>query len=191
MKKLKWVGGLVLAAGLVALPVLGQDAAKKKEPPKAPVSPAQAVLEQWNDIGRKLTAMAEDFPEDKYEFKPNPEQRSFREGLLHVADVNYFFTNPVKGEKPPAQEDFSKDKLKTKAEVAAYVKKSFADGAAAIKAKGDAGLNSLVVDPYANQQVRVIEMAYGFMEHSGEHYGQLVVYYRVSGLVPPESRPKK
>jgi len=94
--------------------------------------------------------------------------------------VNYFFTNPVKGEKPPAQEDFSKDKLKTKAEVAAYVKKSFADGAAAIKAKGDAGLNSLVVDPYANQQVRVIDMAYGFMEHSGEHYGQLVVYYRVS-----------
>ena len=66
-----------------------------------------------------------------------------------------------------------------------------ADGAAAIKAKGDAGLNSLVVDPYANQQVRVIDFAYGFMEHSGEHYGQLVVYYRVSGLVPPESRPKK
>jgi uncharacterized damage-inducible protein DinB len=182
MKKWKVLAGLVLGAGLAVLPAVAQDAAKKKEPPKAAVSPTQAVLEQWNDIGRKLTAMAEDFPEDKYEFKPNPEQRSFREGLLHVADVNYFFTNPVKGEKPPAQEDFSKDRLKTKAEVAAYVKKSFADGAAAIKAKGDA---------YANQQVRVIDMAYGFMEHSGEHYGQLVVYYRVSGLVPPESRPKK
>ncbi len=190
MKKLKWVGGVVLAAGLAALPVLAQEAAKK-EPPKPPVSPTQAVLEQWNDIGRKLIAMAEDFPEDKYEFKPKPEQRSFREALLHVADVNYFFTNPVKGEKPPAQEDFSKDKLKTKAEVAAYVKKSFADGAAAIKTKGDAGLNSLVVDPYANQQVRVIDFAYGFVEHSGEHYGQLVVYYRINGLVPPESRPKK
>src|SRR5229473_2123977 len=190
---MKWIrlASFALAMGLAVLPVMAQDTAKKKEPPKAAVSPTQAVLEQWNDIGRKLVAMAEDFPEDKYEFKPNPEQRSFREGLLHVADVNYFFTNPVKGEKPPAQEDFSKDKLKTKAEVAAYVKKSFADGAAAIKAKGDAGLNSLVVNPYANQQVRVIDMAYGFVEHSGEHYGQLVVYYRVSGLVPPESRPKK
>src|SRR5713226_3855492 len=114
MKKLKWVAGLALATGLAVLPVLAQEAAKKKEPPKAAVSPTQAVLEQWNDIGRKLIAMAEDFPEDKYEFKPNPEQRSFREGLLHVADVNYFFTNPVKGEKPPPQEDFSKDKLKTK-----------------------------------------------------------------------------
>jgi uncharacterized damage-inducible protein DinB len=191
MKKWNVVASLVLGAGLAVLPAVAQDAAKKKEAPKAVASPTQAVLAQWNDIGRKLIAMAEDFPEDKYEFKPNPEQRSFREGLLHVADVNYFFTSPVKGEKPPAQEDFSKDKLKTKAEVAAYVKKSFADGAAAIKAKGDAGLNSLVVDPYANQQVRVIDMAYGFMEHSGEHYGQLVVYYRVSGLVPPESRPKK
>jgi uncharacterized damage-inducible protein DinB len=188
----KWnvVAGLVLAAGLAVLPVLAQDAAKKMEPPKPPVSPSQAVLDTWNDIGRKLTAMAEDFPEDKYEFKPKPEQRSFREQLLHAADTNYFFTNVVLGQKPPAQEDFSKDKLKTKAEVAAYVKKSFADGAAAIKAKGDAGMNSLIVDPFENQKARVIDMAYGFAEHSGEHYGQLVVYYRLSGLVPPESRPK-
>ena len=189
MKEWKVVAGLVLAAGLAVLAVGSQE--KKSEPPKPAGSPTQAVLSQWNDIGRKLIAMAEDFPEDKYEFKPKPEQRSFREGLLHVADPDYFFPKVVKGEKPPAQEDFSKDKLKTKAEVAAYVKKSFADGAAAIKAKGDAGLNTLVVDPYSNQQVRVIDFAYGFVEHSGEHYGQLVVYYRLAGLVPPESRPKK
>jgi len=188
--RMRWCG-LVLTLAMAVLPVAAQQAEKKKEPPKPALSPTQAVLEQWNDIGRKLMAMAEDFPEDKYEFKPNPEQRSFREGLLHVADVNYFFTNPVRGEKPPAQEDWSKDKLKSKADVAAYVKKSFADGAAAIKAKGDGGLNSLVVDPYANQQVRVIDFAYAFIEHSGEHYGQLVVYYRVNGMVPPESRPKK
>ena len=48
-----------------------------------------------------------------------------------------------------------------------------------------------VVDPFANQQTRVSDMAWGLLEHSGEHYGQLVVYYRVAGLVPPESRPKK
>jgi uncharacterized damage-inducible protein DinB len=189
----KWMklGGLAVALGLAVMPAFAQDAAKKKEPPKPALSPTQVVLEQWNDIGRKLIAMAEDFPEDKYEFKPKPEQRSFREALLHVADTNYFFTNPVNGGKAPASEDFSKDKLRTKAEVAVYVKKSFADGAAAIQAKGDAGLNSLVVDPYSNRQFRVIDFAYGFTEHSGEHYGQLVVYYRDAGMVPPESRPKK
>src|SRR5215469_1910356 len=190
MTNWKKLAGLVLALGLSVLTAVAQEA-KKSEPPKPPMSPTQAVLAQWNDIGRKLVAMAEDFPEDKYEFKPNPEQRSFREQLLHAADSNYFFTNPRTVQKMPTAEDWSKDKLKTKAEVSAYVKKSFADGAAAIKAKGDAGLNSLIVDPFANQKVRVIDSAYGLMEHSGEHYGQLVVYYRVNGMVPPESRPKK
>ena len=44
---------------------------------------------------------------------------------------------------------------------------------------------------YGDQKARVLDMAYGIIEHGGEHYGQLVVYYRLAGLVPPESRPKK
>jgi hypothetical protein len=88
--------------------------------------------------------------------------------------------------------DPKRDQYKSKAEVAAFVKKSFADGAALIKKKGDAGMNELFLDPFSpNQQVRMSDLAWGFLEHSGEHYGQLVVYYRVAGLVPPESRPKK
>jgi len=51
------------------------------------VSEYDAVLANWNDIGRKLIAMAEDFPEDKYEFKPNPSQRTFAEQLLHASGV--------------------------------------------------------------------------------------------------------
>src|SRR5580698_9473521 len=43
---------------------------------------------------------------------------------------------------------------------------------------------------YPQQKARVIDIAYGIIEHSGEHYGQLVVYYRLAGLVPPESRPR-
>jgi uncharacterized damage-inducible protein DinB len=175
----------------VSLPVHAQDAMKKDTAIKPAPSPSQAVLETWNDVGRKLIAMAEDFPEDKYDFKPTPAQRSFAEQLLHAAGVNYFFTNLAKGEKPPAEEDPKRDLYKTKADVAAFVKKSFADGADAIKAKGDKGMSQMVVDPFAHQQTRIGDLAYGFIEHSGEHYGQLVVYYRLSGLVPPESRPKK
>jgi uncharacterized damage-inducible protein DinB len=191
MRKVSWTAAVILAAGLLALPVVAQDAAKKTEPPKPAVGLSQAVLEQWNDIGRKLIAMAEDFPEDKYDFKPTPAQRSFAEQLLHAAGANYFFITVANGEKPPAQEDPPRAKYKTKADVVAFVKKSFDDGAAAIKAKGDTGMAGMMVDPFANQQVRVFDWAYGFMEHSGEHYGQLVVYYRLAGLVPPESRPKK
>src|SRR5215467_694011 len=167
-----------------------QDNSKKDAIKPAP-SPSAAVLESWNDIGRKLTAMAEDFPEDKYDFKPTPAQRSFAEQLLHAAGANYYFINPLLGQKPPAGDNPSRDQYKTKADVVAFVKKSFADGAAALKTKGDKGMNDLIVDSFANQQVRVYDYAYGFIEHSGEHYGQLVGYYRMAGLVPPESRPKK
>jgi uncharacterized damage-inducible protein DinB len=190
MKRLSFLA-LALLSTCFVLPGLAQDAMKKDSAPKPPDPPAKVVLDSWNDIGRKLIAMAEDFPEDKYDFKPTPAQRSFAEQLLHVAGANYYFTNPVTGEKGAIDENPSRDKYKTKADVVAYVKKSFADGAAAIKAKGDKGMNDLIVDPFAHQQVRVYDMAYGFIEHCGEHYGQLVGYYRLSGLVPPESRPKK
>jgi uncharacterized damage-inducible protein DinB len=192
MSKIRFAAALILAAGLCALPsVAQQDAAKKTGPPKAAKGVAEVALEQWNGIGKKLIAMAEDFPEDKYDFKPTPGQRSFAEQLLHAAGANYFFINIANGEKPPAEEDPARSKYKTKADVVAFVKKSFDDGAAVIKAKGDAGMQGFMVDPFENQQVRVFEWAYGFMEHCGEHYGQLAVYYRVAGLVPPESRPKK
>jgi uncharacterized damage-inducible protein DinB len=182
---------LALAVGILGLAASAQDSMKKDSAPKPAVGPAQVLLENWNDVGRKLIAMAEDFPEDKYDFKPTPAQRSFAEQLLHAAGANYFFINPAMGLKPPAGEDPKRDQYKTKAAIVEFVKKSFADGAAAIKQKGDKGLNDLVVDPFANQQTRVSDMAWGLLEHCGEHYGQLVVYYRVAGLVPPESRPKK
>jgi len=191
MKKTILMTAATLIAIALSLAAPAQDAAKKDAAVKPAASPSQAVLETWNDIGRKLTAMAEDFPEDKYDFKPTPAQRSFAEQLLHAAGANYYFTNLAMGQKPPAEEDPKRDQYKTKADVVAFVKKSFADGAAAIKAKGDKGMNSLLVDPFSHQQVRVSDMAYGFIEHGGEHYGQLVGYYRLSGLVPPESRPKK
>jgi len=190
MRKAISITALILAAGVFTLPAHAQEMAKNAAL-KPAVSPSQAVLDSWNDVGRKLIAMAEDFPEDKYDFRATPAQRSFAEQLLHAAGANYFFTNLAMGQKPPAEEDPKREQYKTKADVVAFVKKSFADGAAAIKAKGDKGMADLLTDPDSNQQTRVSDMAYGFIEHSGEHYGQLAVYYRVAGLVPPESRPKK
>ncbi|HEV1995197.1 MAG TPA: DinB family protein [Candidatus Acidoferrum sp.] len=189
MKMLKWVAALALAMGLAVLPVLAQETTKK-EPPKPALSPSQAIQEQWNDIGRKLIAMAEDFPEDKYEYKPHPDSRSFAANLLHVSGSMYYFTDVAQGQKPRYPDDPKRDELKTKAQVVAFVKKCVQDGADVIKAKGDKWLNDSVNDG-SLRLVRISDLAWGLMEHSGEHYGQLVVYYRNNGLVPPESRPKK
>jgi uncharacterized damage-inducible protein DinB len=187
----KWIrlASFVLAMGLAVISVLAQEAAKK-EPPKPAPSPSQAVLEQWNDIGRKLIAMAEDFPEDKYEYKPHADSRTFAAGLVHVSASMYYFTDFALGQKPRYPDDPKRDDLKTKAQIVAFVKKCVQDGADAIKSKGDKGLNEAVNDggPHLD---RLYDLAYGLIEHSGEHYGQLVVYYRNNGLVPPESRPKK
>ncbi|MGA8271054.1 MAG: DinB family protein [Candidatus Sulfotelmatobacter sp.] len=167
-----------------------QDAMKKDAGVKPADPESKVVLDSWNEIGRKLTTMAEEFPEDKYDFKPTPAERSFAEQLLHAAGSCYYFTNPAMGKRPPAGEDPKRDQYKSKADIVAFVKKSFADGAAAIQSKGDKGLMTEVVY-FSQQKSRVIDIAYGIIEHSGEHYGQLVVYYRLAGLVPPESQPKK
>jgi uncharacterized damage-inducible protein DinB len=187
MNKTKWFAAALLAAVCVG-PVLAQDA--KKAPPKPAPSPSAAVLDQWNDIGRKLIAMAEDFPEDKYGYKPMPESRSFSKMLLHVSASMYYFTDIAQGQKPRYPDDPKDDNLKSKAQIVAFVKQCVADGADAIKKKGDAGMNE-TVDAGDTHLWRIGDLAYGLIEHSGEHYGQLVVYYRNNGMVPPESRPKK
>jgi hypothetical protein len=188
MKKSTVLVALLLSVVSGTLPVLAQEA--KKAPPKPAPSPSEAVLEQWNDIGRKLIAMAEDFPEDKYGYKPAPESRTFGAMLLHVAGSMYYFTDIAEGKKPRYPDDPKQDNLKTKAQIAAFVKQCVADGAEVIKKEGDKGMEKAVDDggPHLDH---LYDLAYGLIEHSGEHYGALVVYYRANALVPPESRPKK
>jgi uncharacterized damage-inducible protein DinB len=183
---------LLVVTGLCGWPSFAQQAQQKSDASKATPSSSQIVLAQWNEIGRKLIAMAEDFPEDKYDFKPTPETRSFAEQLLHAAGSMEYFTAPAQGKTPSREsENPPRATYKTKADVVAFVKKEVEAGAAAIKAKGDKGMADLITESDSKQQMHVSDLAYGLIEHSGEHYGQLVVYYRLSGLVPPESRPKK
>ena len=188
MKRLGLLFALLLTACFGVQPLRAQDA--QKSAPKPAPSPSEALLEQWNDIGRKLIAMAEDFPEEKYGYKPAPESRTFKANIVHASGAMYYFTDIAQAKKPRYPDAYAGDDLKTKAELVAFVKKCVQDGADVIRAKGDKGLNEAVNDggPHLD---RLYDLADGLIEHSGEHYGQLVVYYRVNGLVPPESRPKK
>jgi uncharacterized damage-inducible protein DinB len=185
----------LVVAALFVTRALSQDF--KKAVAKPAPGASEALLKQWNNIGRKLIAMAEDFPSDKFDFKAAPTTRSFADRLIHAAAANYYFTNLANGQKPPTEEEPPRSQFKDKAALIAYVKKSFADGAAAIKAKGDKSLSDSVVDPFAEDnpenagrdQIRLVDLAYSLVEHSGECYGQLTIYYRAAGIVPPESRP--
>jgi uncharacterized damage-inducible protein DinB len=191
MRSLLRIGAALAAAAIIAVPLAAQDAAKKQEAPKRAPGPAQDAVDQWNYIGKKLIEMAEDFPEDKYDYKPTPEVRSFAQQLLHVAAANQQFTAAAKGEKLNPEEELPRAQYKTKADVVNVLKSSFADGAAIMKQKGDKGIMGTIKNPYGNVMTTIYSLALGFAEHSGEHYGQLVVYYRINGMVPPDSRPKK
>ena len=170
--------------------VQGQAQAK---PPRPASLRAEETLELWNDIGSKLIAMAQDFPEDKYDYKLQKDQRTFGENLLHVAAVDYDLMRSVSGSS--LGPDFGKNKhnparevYKTKADVVKLMQQAVADGANLIQQQGDAGLDKITQFAWGN---KLVHNSYTWMwavEHSGEHYGQLVAYYRANQLVPPDSR---
>ena len=187
MKRIPFLAIVLLA---FASPAHAQDAMKKDAAVKPADPELKVVLDSWNEVGRKLIAMAEDFPEDKYDFKPHAGATQFRRAIAACCGFNVLLHQSCDGKKTPAAEDPKREQYKSKADIVAFVKKSVADGAAAIQSKGEKGLTTEVVY-FPDQKARVLDIAYGLIEHSGEHYGQLVVYYRLAGLVPPESRPKK
>jgi hypothetical protein len=132
---------------------------------------------RWADIGDKVVALAEEFPAERYEYRPVPEVRSFGEQLRHVAFWNDYVGKTIRGEAASGDaNELPREAYPDKQAVVRAVRESF-DGVgaqlrAAEAAPGSGDLDSLV----------------SFIEHGGEHYGQLVVYYRLSGLVPPASR---
>src|SRR5215469_8604461 len=148
MKRASLLAVLGVVVGLVSHG-LTQETAKKTQTVKPAPSSSAGLLIQWNEIGRKLIAMAEDFPEEKYDFKPAAGARTFAERLIHSAAANYYFTNLANGQKPPGEEEPPRSQFANKGALVAYVRKSFADGAAAIQAKGDKGLSESVLDPFA------------------------------------------
>jgi len=180
----------LLAFGGTTLYGQGQS---QDQAPRPARSRTEETLEIWNGVGNKLIAMAQDFPEDKYDFKLQKEQRTFSENLLHVAAVDYDIIRTVSGSN--IGPDFDKNKhnpsrdvYKTKADVVKLIQQAVADGANLIQQQGDAGLDKITEKAWGS---RMVHDSYAWMwaaEHSGEHYGQLVVYYRANDLVPPDSR---
>jgi hypothetical protein len=140
-------------------------------------STAESVRGHFAYVNGKILAMAKDFPEDKYDFKLKPEMRTFGAVIVHIASGNVYAAKVGRGEKANWDElDLSH--YKTKAEIVALMEKSIADDTAVLKGLPDDSF-AKTVEPWAE-----------VTEHSAEHYGLLVAYYRANGMVPPDSRPQ-
>src|SRR3984893_9876430 len=170
---------------------LHSQAQTQSQPPTPARSRSDEMLEVWNDIGNKLIAMAQHFPEDKYDFKVQKDERTFALNLLHAAALDFVLIRRIsrsnlgpdfgEGDNP------SRDVFKTKADVVKFVQEAVADGAKVIQQQGDAGLDN-TSKFFGNRLAHNSSIWTFAIEHSGEHYGQLVVYYRANNLVPPDSR---
>src|SRR5215470_8224622 len=126
---------------LVAITLLGVIGTRvyshgqtQNQPPKPAGSHADEMLSTWNEIGNKLIAMAKDFPEEKYDFKAQKDQRTFAQNLLHVAGVDYMVIRAVSGSNvgPDLGKDAenpSGDAYKTKADVVKLIEQAVTDGA--------------------------------------------------------------
>jgi uncharacterized damage-inducible protein DinB len=145
---------------------------------QTPPTPAKSFIAQFEDVNRRLLAMAKDFPAEKYDYRATKDVRAFREVIVHVASGNAYAAKAGRGEKANWDEIDPKG-YTTKAAAVALLEKTIADATATLKAIPE------------DRFTKTVEPWLDVIEHAGEHYGQLVVYYRNNGMVPPESRPKK
>jgi len=148
-------------------------------------SPLLGPLKQnWESIRTNVVRTAEIVPEDKYDFKPTPEVRSFRDLFIHIIEENYFFMGVVTGERiqnPAAN-------LRTKAEIVKALNDSYDYGAKALASLNDQ--KALEMIQRGQRQVPRWSFALGNLVDNMDHYGNLVVYMRLNGIVPPSSQPR-
>lgn len=160
------------------------------------LSPVARVFDsQLSSVEREVVSLAEAMPADKYNFAPKGGVfggvRTFAEQATHIASVNFEVAAAVLGEPNPVEmgknENGSAD-LKSKEQVVDYLKKSFAYTHRAMRTLTRENLTSDVQNAFGKNQVPRLSMATVPQSHSFDHYGQMVVYARMCGIVPPASR---
>jgi uncharacterized damage-inducible protein DinB len=162
----------------------------QQRPPEPKTIPDSINL-IWSNLEHDFTALADAMPEDKWSFKPAQgafkDVRTFAEQVKHVACANEAWAKQISGEQPPARCDLGgPNPAKTKSEIMAYLRSSFAMMDKAIADTNAENLLHATPGPYwGPNRLSALNAA---VWHISDHYGQLVVYLRLSGIVPPASR---
>src|SRR5436189_899987 len=202
MKKLQISLLLTAALSLAAASAYAQ-AAKSSPAAGASASPstptiASAIDRQISLVEKEVVDAAEAMPEDKFDFSPEKLNlpgsdykgvRTFGEQLKHVAASNYLIWSPITGEEPPDTVNDGKgpDNMKAKADIMKYVKDSFAFGHKAVATLNSSNLVEPITSRRGRQTTRLFQATFA-AAHCFDHYGQMIEYLRMNGIVPPASR---
>ena len=175
---------------------------KEKEKPgkveqeeEGEITAGRVMLATIMHLQRTFLPMAMAMPRDKYGYAPTDGEfkgvRTFGQQVKHVAATNYIYASAIAGEKPPA--DVGEDgegpaSLKTKEEILKYVTDSFYYVQKAVAKINQKNLVSPIKNPFGEGQATRLSMATLIVGHCNDHYGQLVEYLRLNGIVPPASQ---
>jgi hypothetical protein len=186
MKKLSVALFLLSCCGAV----WGQ-AAKTEQPQTV----SQVLDRSVSNVERDFVPAADAMPEDKYSFAPTNGEfkgvRTFAQQVKHVAATNYMVAAGILGEKPPVEvgSENGPDSLTSKADILKFLKGSFAYAHKAVASIDEKNLVTPVKDPFGEQRsVTRLGLASVFAWHPFDHYGQMVEYLRMNGIIPPASR---
>ena len=188
----------LLAASAYPQPPKSSPAAAAS--PSTPPTIASAIDREISLVEKEVVEAAEAMPEDKFDFSPEKLNlpgsdykgvRTFGEQLKHIAASNYLIWSPITGEKPPDTVNDGKgpDNMKAKADIIKFVKDSFAFGHKAVATLNESNLVQPITRPNRPPTTRLFLATFA-PAHAFDHYGQMVEYLRMNGIVPPASRGK-
>ncbi len=177
---------LFVLAGATLLSSLAAQAQSQAPAPASTADPASAALRQfYNGAKRNLLRGAEKMPEEGYAFQPTPEVRTFGQLVAHVADGQYLLCSSAKGEPSPVTLGELEKTKTTKADLTAALQAAFEYCDPVFAALTDAQLGDKVqFFGRESTKSRPLTLA---VAHSWEHYGNMVTYLRMKGIVPPSS----
>ena len=199
MQKMKPILMLVLwlTSGSMFAQV-GQQRVDTKESAILDAEREKHALQVLAKLTEKVIVSAADaMPADKYGFAPTDGEfkgvRSFGQMVKHLSATNYILAAAALGEEPPADagDELGPEAVRTKAEILNYLKGSFAYLDKAIEAIGQktAPVKSSPISPLKSTEATRLALSVESLVHAFDHYGQMVEYLRMNGVVPPASRP--
>jgi hypothetical protein len=199
MQKTKWITVLVLwlAAGSLWAQTVPQVVDTKNDASLDARQEKRALESLMKIVEKEITSAVDAMPADKFGFAPTDGEfkgvRTFGQMVKHFSATNHILAAAALGEEPPAEagDELGPESVRTKAEILAYLKGSFVHLDKAVEAIGQTNIpvNASPISPLKRGEVTRLALITETLLHAYDHYGQLVEYLRMNGVVPPASRP--
>lgn len=184
----------LLLTFLFAAAALAQTPQAKPAEPAQPPTFTQILNRSLSGVESEFVPAAEAMPDDKYDFAPTNGEfkgvRTFGQQVRHVAAANYMICAAILSEKPPVDTggESGPASIKTKADSVKFLKDSYAYCHKAYSSINESNATGQVQSPFGSNKVSRLGLAVMNVGHNFDHYGQMVEYLRMNGIIPPASR---